>query len=571
MIAKSFSAQDQLFIPGPALLLPAQDRYRLFAQRVLPVLLQARAVLAALYCGDNGRPCIEPVLLLALSVLQFWERVPDTQAVALLNWHVGWAFAVGWEIGQPLFHPSGLSRFRQLLLEHKQAALVFEQLVQGLVQGGLIKGQAARRVDSTFVLGLVSHMGRLECVRETLRLALEQLAKQVAAVDRPALWPVWWERYVENQLDYRAQPAVLQTKMCQAGQDIVGLLGWIDQNASTFWASASKVQLLRRVFAEHFETAPVGASAAAPVSHEQTAAQPAAVTAPAAPPVPRDKTPAGAVKNPHDPEAQWAKKGSGAQKKEVVGYKVQVSETVPDSPTLKGQPTQQFLTALETQPATASDERGLEQVVQAETRQQLPPAPTLYVDAAYISGAKLAQAQAQGRALIGPAPAPPRWQGRYSAADFDVTFDPLQARCPAGHLQSASCQWQDSEMGGVATRFDWKEKCQACPQRAQCVSPDQSSRTLAIGPHHQLLQQRRREQTTPEFRQRCKQRNALEGTQSELVRAHGLRKARYRGLEKTRLQNYFIGAACNAKRWIRLLQWRARHITPAVCTDISEN
>ena len=558
-------------MPGPAFLLPAQDRYRLFAQRVLPVLLQARAVLAALYCGDNGRPCIEPVLLLALSVLQFWERVPDTQAVALLNWHVGWAFAVGWEIGQPLFHPSGLSRFRQLLLEHKQAALVFEQLVQGLVQGGLIKGQAARRVDSTFVLGLVSHMGRLECVRETLRLALEQLAKQVAAGDRPALWPVWWERYVENQLDYRAQPAVLQTKMCQAGQDSVGLLGWIDQNSSASWASASKVQLLRRVFAEHFETAPVGASAAAPVSHEKTAAQPAAATATAPPPVPRDKTPAGAVKNPHDPEAQWAKKGSGAQKKEVVGYKVQVSETVPDSPTLKGQPTQQFLTALETQPATASDERGLEQVVQAETRQQLPPAPTLYVDAAYISGAKLAQAQAQGRALIGPAPAPPHWQGRYSAADFDVTFDPLQARCPAGHRQSAACQWQDGEMGGVATRFDWKEKCQACPQRAQCVSPDQSSRTLAIGPHHQLLQQRRREQTTPEFRQRCKQRNALEGTQSELVRAHGLRKARYRGLEKTRLQNYFIGAACNAKRWIRLLQWRARHITPAVCTDISKN
>jgi hypothetical protein len=558
-------------MPGPAFLLPAQDRYRLFAQRVLPVLLQARAVLATLYCGDNGRPCIEPVLLLALSVLQFWERVPDTQAVALLNWHVGWAFAVGWEIGQPLFHPSGLSRFRQLLLEHKQAALVFEQLVQGLVQGGLIKGQAARRVDSTFVLGLVSHMGRLECVRETLRLALEQLAKQVAAVDRPALWPVWWERYVENQLDYRAQPAVLQTKLCQAGQDIVGLLGWIDQNASAAWASASKVQLLRRVFAEQFETAPVGASAAAPVSHQKTAAQPAAATATAAPPVPRDKTPAGAVKNPHDPEAQWAKKGSGTQKKEVVGYKVQVSETVPDSPTLKGQPTQQFLTALETQPATASDERGLEQVAQAETRQQLPPAPTLYVDAAYISGAKLAQAQAQGRALIGPAPAPPHWQGRYSAADFDVTFDPLQARCPAGHLPSASCQWQDGEMGGVATRFDWKEKCQACPQRAQCVSPDQSSRTLAIGPHHQLLQQRRREQTTPEFRQRCKQRNALEGTQSELVRAHGLRKARYRGLEKTRLQNYFIGAACNAKRWIRLLQWRARHITPAVCTDISKN
>ena len=39
-----------------------------------------------------------------------------------------------------------------------------------------------------------------------------------------------------------------------------------------------------------------------------------------------------------------------------------------------------------------------------------------------------------------------------------------------------------------------------------------------------------------------KHRNAIEGTQSELVRAHGLRHARYRGLAKVCLQDYFIGA-----------------------------
>jgi hypothetical protein len=40
-----------------------------------------------------------------------------------------------------------------------------------------------------------------------------------------------------------------------------------------------------------------------------------------------------------------------------------------------------------------------------------------------------------------------------------------------------------------------------------------------------------------------KQRNAIEGTHSELARAHGLRRARYRGLKKVTLQNYLIGAA----------------------------
>jgi Transposase DDE domain len=52
-----------------------------------------------------------------------------------------------------------------------------------------------------------------------------------------------------------------------------------------------------------------------------------------------------------------------------------------------------------------------------------------------------------------------------------------------------------------------------------------------------------------------KHRNAIEGTHSELARAHGLRRARYWGLKKVTLQNYLIGAACNVKRWIRRLQW----------------
>jgi IS5 family transposase len=56
-----------------------------------------------------------------------------------------------------------------------------------------------------------------------------------------------------------------------------------------------------------------------------------------------------------------------------------------------------------------------------------------------------------------------------------------------------------------------------------------------------------------------KHRNAIEGTQSELVRAHGLRRARYRGLAKVKLQNYFIGAACNLKRWLRRLAWEMQN------------
>ena len=84
------------------------------------------------------------------------------------------------------------------------------------------------------------------------------------------------------------------------------------------------------------------------------------------------------------------------------------------------------------------------------------------------------------------------------------------------------------------------------------------------------MQQRRQEQKTDAFKQRMKHRNAIEGTQSELVRAHGLRRARYRGLAKVRLQAYFAGAACNVKRWIRREAWKISQALSVSAPEVAQ-
>ena len=66
-----------------------------------------------------------------------------------------------------------------------------------------------------------------------------------------------------------------------------------------------------------------------------------------------------------------------------------------------------------------------------------------------------------------------------------------------------------------------------------------------------------------------KHRNGIEGTQSELVRGHGMRRARFRGLAKVRLQNYFVGAACNVKRWIRRQVWELAQAGAARAVAVS--
>ena len=83
----------------------------------------------------------------------------------------------------------------------------------------------------------------------------------------------------------------------------------------------------------------------------------------------------------------------------------------------------------------------------------------------------------------------------------------------------------------------------------------QAHRTILVGAHHEVLQQRRREQQSPEFQLRqCTQRNAYEATfKPDSVRVHAGEPRRDKGYAKVDLQNQLIAAACNIKRWFRKL------------------
>ena len=85
-----FSTQSELFSTAgcASTLFGPADRFRLFAQKVYPVLARTRAQLERCYCPDNGRLAVEPVLLLGVSCLQYLEAVPDRQAVELLRYHL---------------------------------------------------------------------------------------------------------------------------------------------------------------------------------------------------------------------------------------------------------------------------------------------------------------------------------------------------------------------------------------------------------------------------------------------------------------------------------------------------
>ena len=259
----------------------------------------------------------------------------------------------------------------------------------------------------------------------------------------------------------------------------------------------------------------------------------------------------GVVQNPHDRDAQWSAKGQGKQRKDWVGYKVQVAETVASESDQSS-----FISSVVTQRATESDDAGLPATLQKQESLGFDRPAEFYVDGAYISGRAIDQAKEEGWQLMGPAqPSASRagLEKAYRIEAFDISITERKAICPDGKTSTNCSKLTEEKSGKVSYRFEFGSQCHDCRLKGACLPSTQAHRTITVGAHHESLQQRRRDQQSEEFALQMHQRNAIEGTISELVRGHGLRRARYKGFAKVDLQNQLIATACNIKRWFRRL------------------
>ena len=272
--------------------------------------------------------------MLAVLILQFMERLPDRRAAEAFAFDFRWKLALGMPLDASSFHPTSLVKFRHRLLEHGMEHLGFDSVLDAMRDAGYLPKKTRQRLDSTHVVGLISQMSRLECMRESMRLALEALEK-LSSLPRPEAWSIWWERYVESMVDYRADMDTLRVKMDQIGKDAMDVLAWIEAGEIDPLAEPM-IKLLRRVYEENFEEA------------EKEA------------PRQRPAQPAGAVHNPHDPQAQWSRKNAANKKsKEWIGYKAHISETVTKDAHEKGEPTSNVITTVITEEAQALTSRRL--------------------------------------------------------------------------------------------------------------------------------------------------------------------------------------------------------------------
>jgi transposase len=491
-----------------------------------------------------GQPAYAPWRLALVTVLQFAEGLSDRQAADAVRGRLDWKYALGLPLDDPGFDASILSEFRARLLGGGQEYLLLDALVDAARGCGVIRLHGRQRTDATHVLAAVRTLHRLELVGESLRAALNEVAavapEWLAGQLEPAVAAVWVERYGARVEAFRlpAGKAARRALAEAIGTDGHALL-------AALWSPATPpdlralpaVERLRRIWLQQFYV----------VETEKAVRQRQVRW--------RDRTeqPPAALRlaSPYDAEARVADKRSV----QWLGYKVHLTETCePEAPLL--------IVAVETTPAPQPDRAALTPILNRLAARALLPTAQL-VDTGYVDATALVAARdCYGVDLVGPAMPDVSRQGRaregYDLASFVIDWAAQRALCPAGQ---ASATWSTgrsrSDGGGppvTHVRFD-KATCQGCRQRQACTGRNSTPRQLHLRPQleHEALQARRREQETEPWKKRYAARAGIEGTISQAVRgAFGLRRSRYLGLAKTRLQHLATAAAIN---WTRLSDW----------------
>jgi transposase len=473
----------------------------------------------------RGQPALPPWKLALITVLQFAEDLSDRQAADAVRGRIDWKYALGLELDDPGFHFSALSEFRGRLTAAGAQRTLLDEMLEACKDRGLLKARARQRTDSTHVLAATRDLNRLELVGETLRATLNALATVAPEWLRQRVPPEWFDRHAARVEETRL-PKGQEARSAHAeviGADGYRLLEALRGDAAAAWLwQVPAVEVLRRVWLTQFS-----------LDDGRVRWRTAA-----------DLAPAGQrINTPYDAEATFGNERSTTW----TGYKVHMTETCdPDQAHL--------ITHVETTWAVAADVDQTAPIHTALAAKGLLPDDHL-VDAGYVDAELLVGAQFEhGVRLVGPVRPDVSWQAQanqgFDISHFAIDWEAQRVTCPEGKTSVVWKPGQDRWGNEVIHAEFARRECLACPSRPLCTRAKTEGREMTLRPRerHEALQAARAQQETAEWKEESAVRAGIEGTLSQGVRGFGLRRCRYIGLAKARLQHVATAAAMNVYR-----------------------
>ena len=481
-----------------------QDHY---LRRVLAVVdfERCRADLVSCYSVDQGRPAVEPTLLLKLEFLQYHYNLSDREIIEQARYNMAFRYFLGLSLNSSLPHHTLLTVFRERLGVAKHQA-VFDALIAQARERGLVKDRL-RLKDATHMIANIaipSAIGLVAAARQRLLAAVRPYAP-------------------ERVSDEEAHAVVIHTttedlagaeRLLQRVTHLRGMLTWVEglvavgppaQDSRGNWqALLEAIALARKVVTDR----------------EQ--------------PDPKDR-----LVSLQDPDARW-----GEHQGLYRGYKLDVLQDADSG----------LITALNVLPANGDEARDATTLIEREEQVHGNDVEALSIDGIGFSGPLLrhwTDPQGLNLEVIVPPKVEPA-TAYFNAERFTLNEAGDELTCPAG--QTTRQRQRNRLDTGWLFRFA-RPVCAACPLQKQCLEklPQHKGRTVTTNDYAAEYQAARAKAETETYQETRRQHWRIERTLGEMVRWHNARHARYRGHPKSLVQGLLTGLVVNAKRLVKLL------------------
>jgi transposase len=523
--------------------------------------------------GVRGRPGWAPSRLALVTVLQRAEKLTDRLAAEAVRIRLDWKYLLGLPVDDPGFDHTVLAEFRGKVAEAGLEQVALDALLDRLAAGGLVTAGGRQRTDSTHVIAAVAALNRLELAGESVRAVLEALS---------AAHPDWLaqricvsdfaRRYGTPLTSWRPPASEARRKELAIAyaRDGYALLEAACDSSSPAWLrELPAVEVLRRVLVQNYARTITGNGKEVIKRREKE---------PEGDGLPPGHT---RIASPYDTDARWGVKRDTFW----LGCKLHVTETCDDPPPCSCCPERpasrpaagrgdepgrsragsrehdkgcaqavfpNLITNVATTDATVTDNQMTGAIHDDLAARNLAPGRH-YLDSGYLSAAVVVSALTTwGIALIGPLLADTSAQARaghgYARADFTAGYGTMTVTCPQGKTSSSWTPCTQRGQAAAVATFSVSD-CGPCPARAQCTASTRKRRQLTVLPRDLAEAQaaaRAAERTIP-FQADYARRAGVEGTMHQAA-SHGARRARYRGLPKTRLDHVYMACALNLIR-----------------------
>jgi transposase len=561
--------------PDPQIAAAIAAKYRGKRPRPLAVLIRDRLgqwlddeAFAAAF-GDRGRPGWSPSRLALVTVLQRAENLPDRQAAEAVRTRIDWQYLLGLPLEDPGFDHTVLGEFRARVADAGLELVVLDTLLERLAADGLVKAGGKQRTDSTHVVAAVAALNRLELAGESVRAVLEALtAAHPGWVAQRVCVSDFARRYGTPMTSWRppSSRAKRDELAIAYARDGYALLETVYDSSSPAWLrEIPAVDVLRRVLVQNY-TRVIYEDGREVIKRREKEPE-------------GDGLPPGHLRiaSPYDTDARW-----GVKREEFwLGYKLHVTETCDDPPPCSCRPDRpasqpaggdepggsraagrehdqgcaqaafpNLITNVASTDATVTDNQMTGVIDDDLAAKNLAPGRH-YLDSGYLSAAVVVSALATwGIALIGPLLADTSAQARagagYARADFAIDYDARTVTCPQGKTSASWTPCTQRGQDAIVATFSASD-CGPCPARSLCTTGRRRQLTVLPRDLAQAQAAARAAETTISFHADYARRAGVEGTMHQAA-SHGARRARYRGLPKTRLDHAYMATALNLLR-----------------------